>query len=106
MKSQSVAKSSEGDLPPESFDVVYCAGLFDYLSQRVCKRLAELFFGLLRPGGLLTFTNVSSANPCQGAMEYILEWNLIYRDEDGMRDLLSTVAEVAEQPLASVTITA
>lgn len=82
------AVGGDGDLSPESFDVVYCAGLFDYLSQRVCKRLVDVFFRMLRPGGLLVITNVGIGNPSKGVMEYIMEWNLIYRDDAGMQDLV------------------
>jgi len=82
------AVGGDEDLTWSSYDVVYCAGLFDYLSQRVCKRLIEVFFRLLKPGGLLVVTNVGTDNPSQGVMEYIMEWNLIYRDEPGMKDLV------------------
>ncbi len=82
------AAGGDDELAWEGFEVVYCAGLFDYLSQRVCKRLVEVFFRLLKPGGLLVVTNVGTANPSKGVMEYIMEWNLIYRDDTGMRDLI------------------
>jgi extracellular factor (EF) 3-hydroxypalmitic acid methyl ester biosynthesis protein len=85
---QSVPGRENQDLAGESYDVVYCAGLFDYLSQRVCARLVEVFYRLLRPGGLLVVTNVSTANPSKGVMEYILEWNLIYRDKGHMMDMI------------------
>lgn len=71
-----------------SYDVVYCAGLFDYLSQRVCQRLTELFYRFLRPGGLLVITNLTVANPIKTMMEYVLEWNLIHRDEALMREFV------------------
>ncbi|MBX3739906.1 MAG: class I SAM-dependent methyltransferase [Akkermansiaceae bacterium] len=71
-----------------NYDIVYCAGLFDYLSQRVCKRLVELFCTMVRPGGIVIVTNVAAANPRKAWMEYVMEWNLIYRDEDEMRDLV------------------
>jgi extracellular factor (EF) 3-hydroxypalmitic acid methyl ester biosynthesis protein len=45
------------------YDFVYCAGLFDYLSDRICRRLLEVFYDLLAPGGLLVATNVDSSNP-------------------------------------------
>ena len=48
------------------YDIVYCAGLFDYLSQRVCKRLVELFCTMVKPGGMVIVTNVSDDNPQQG----------------------------------------
>ncbi len=70
------------------YDVVYCAGLFDYLSQRVCKRLVELFCTMAKPGGLVIVTNVAASNPRKAWMEYLMEWNLIYRDEAEMQDLV------------------
>jgi extracellular factor (EF) 3-hydroxypalmitic acid methyl ester biosynthesis protein len=61
------------------YDFIYCAGLFDYLSDQVCKRLMAYFYDLLAPGGLLISTNVSSANPSNNWMEYVLDWHLFYR---------------------------
>ena len=72
----------------DSYDLVYCAGLFDYLSQKVCKKLVELFTKLLRPQGLVIVTNVASTNPCIGWMEYVVEWNLVYRNDWEMLDLI------------------
>ncbi|MDB6006337.1 MAG: SAM-dependent methyltransferase [Prosthecobacter sp.] len=65
-----------------SYDVVYCAGLFDYLSDRICRRLLEVFYDLLAPGGLLIATNVDLSNPSRNWMEYVLEWHLVYRDKE------------------------
>lgn len=70
------------------YDIVYCAGLFDYLSQRVCKRLVELFCTMVKPGGLVIVTNVADSNPTKGWMEYLVEWNLIYRGRREMEDLV------------------
>jgi extracellular factor (EF) 3-hydroxypalmitic acid methyl ester biosynthesis protein len=81
------ATTGDVDLQWESYDVVYCAGLFDYLSQRVCRRLNDLFVRLLAPGGLMMVTNVSSDNPSRAWMEFVLEWNLIYRDDAAMMEI-------------------
>jgi extracellular factor (EF) 3-hydroxypalmitic acid methyl ester biosynthesis protein len=81
------ATTGDADLQWESYDVVYCAGLFDYLSQRVCRRLNDLFARLLAPGGLMMVTNVSSENPSRAWMEFVLEWNLIYRDDTAMMEI-------------------
>lgn len=67
---------------PRQYDVVYCAGLFDYLSDRVCKRLLEIFYDLVAPGGLVIATNVHPSNPWRNWMEYLADWHLVYRDED------------------------
>lgn len=82
------ASKGQMDFKMESYDVVYCAGLFDYLSQKVCKKLVELFARLLRPGGMLIVTNVASTNPHIGWMEFLAEWNLVYRNDWEMLDLI------------------
>lgn len=82
------AATQGGEEEFTNYDVVYCAGLFDYLSQRVCKRLVELFCTMVRPGGIVIVTNVATSNPRKAWMEYVMEWNLIYRDEDEMKDLI------------------
>lgn len=63
------------------YDVVYCAGLFDYMSDRICKRLMNIFYDLLAPGGLLVATNVDSSKPFRHSMEFLLEWHLICRNQ-------------------------
>ena len=63
-----------------SYDLVYCAGLFDYLSDRVCRKMMEILYDLVAPGGLLITTNVAAHNPVRNMMEYVGAWNLIYRD--------------------------
>ncbi|HEY1082209.1 MAG TPA: class I SAM-dependent methyltransferase, partial [Prosthecobacter sp.] len=65
------------------YDLVYCAGLFDYLSDRVCKRLLEIFYDMVAPGGLLIATNVHARNPSRHWMECVMDWHLVYRDDDG-----------------------
>lgn len=70
------------------FDAVYCAGLFDYLSDKVCSRLTAHFAARTRKGGALLVTNVHSSNPERAGMEHLLEWYLIYRDEKAMSSIL------------------
>ena len=82
------AATQGGDDDFGNYDIVYCAGLFDYLSQRVCKRLVELFCSMIRPGGIVIVTNVATSNPRKAWMEYVMEWNLIYRNEEEMHDLV------------------
>lgn len=72
---------------PSQYDVVYCAGLFDYLSDRVCQRLIETFYDMVAPGGVVVVTNVDESNPVQGVMEYIMEWHLIYRNAEQLKNL-------------------
>ncbi len=64
------------------FDFVYCAGLFDYLPDYICRRLMDVMYEWLNPGGLLLATNVTPSNPHRHGMEHLLDWHLIYRTGD------------------------
>jgi len=76
---------SEGFLP--SYDMIYCAGLFDYFPDNVCRNLLQLYYRWVRPGGLLVATNVHPNNPERFLMEHLMEWYLIYRDEKHLESL-------------------
>ncbi len=65
----------------EQYDLIYCAGLFDYLSDRVCAKLSDIFHDLLAPGGLLILTNVD-VHPASCEMECFLEWHLVHRNTE------------------------
>jgi extracellular factor (EF) 3-hydroxypalmitic acid methyl ester biosynthesis protein len=73
--------------PRKQYDLVYCAGLFDYLTENTCKQLTDIFYDLVLPGGLLLVTNVNSTNPLRYGMEHLLDWHLIYRNEAEIRAL-------------------
>jgi len=77
--------------PGEGQDVVYCAGLFDYLSDKVCNRLMRYFLFSCNPGARLLVTNVHADNPERFGMEHLLEWHLIYRDHAQMRAIIPEV---------------
>ncbi len=62
------------------YDFVYCGGLFDYLSPRVCKQVVAMFYQALAPGGLLVVANMHDRFVLFSRMlEYLLDWHLIYR---------------------------
>jgi extracellular factor (EF) 3-hydroxypalmitic acid methyl ester biosynthesis protein len=81
-------ESAKGEAPSERYDLVFCAGLFDYLSDKICKRLMRLFYTWTVPGGQVAATNVHLRNPIRRFMEHILDWYLIYRDEAGFAALV------------------
>jgi len=76
------------------YDVVYCAGLFDYLNDPVCVKLVELFYQMVAPGGLVLVTNVDNYNPCRNWMELAVDWVLIYRNSESMRRLIPPEASM------------
>ena len=82
-----VLRTREGGATEGQFDLVYCAGLFDYLSEPVCARLMNIFYQMLAPGGLLLVTNVDRSNPIRHWLEDVLEWPIIYRNSREMARL-------------------
>ncbi len=78
------------------FDFIYCAGLFDYLSDKVCTRLIRYFLSRAHPGANMLLTNVHANNPERYGMEHLLEWHLIYRDEAQMLAVMSEVGSAVE----------
>jgi extracellular factor (EF) 3-hydroxypalmitic acid methyl ester biosynthesis protein len=77
--------AASGDAGP--YDVVYCAGLFDYLPDGLCTAALEAFYKILAPGGIVVVTNVDD-NPSRYEMEMFLEWFVIPRTSEQMRQLL------------------
>lgn len=86
---QLLKRSVERNMPDaKEFDAAYCAGLFDYFSDKVCSRLTSHFAMRTRSNGKLLITNVHSSNPDKWSMEHLMEWYLIYRDEAQMKCLI------------------
>jgi hypothetical protein len=68
-------------------DLVYSAGLYDYLPQPVATRLTALTYSKLRGGGRLLHGNLVEAPDTTWVMEYVLGWKLVYRTDDTMLSL-------------------
>jgi len=83
------------DLANQRFDLIYSAGLYDYLHDKGARRLTKNLFDLLNPGGTLIIGNFSPNNPpdVRFAMEYLYDWMLIYRDESEMYRLADGIPE-------------
>jgi len=69
------------------YDLIYCAGLFDYLPDGTCSRMMEIFYDWLAPGGVLAVTNVVDDKPFRHMLEFVLDWHLIYRDVEESRSI-------------------
>ena len=74
----------------EKFDLIYCAGLFDYLAPDTGLALINLWYDSLSPGGLMLIANMDDTKPFRNFIEFILDWQLIYRDS---REILSLAPE-------------
>ena len=73
------------------FDMVYSAGLYDYLEPALARRLTHTLFKLLEPGGKLIFTNFLPTVADAGYMETYMGWELIYRDLPELGKLTSEI---------------
>lgn len=72
----------------DTYDFIYCAGLFDYFGDRACSRVLKLFHALVKPGCWVFSTNVHKDNPAIASMEFLAEWHLVYRNEQDMHNLI------------------
>ncbi len=79
----------------DTLDLVYAAGLYDYLNDDLAQRLTARLFDMLAPGGSLLLANFVPDVPDVGFMEAAMDWWLIYRDEAAMRCTLGLVSEAA-----------
>jgi len=80
-------------------DLSYTAGLYDYLPASAALRLTTLMFEALRPGGTLLIANFLPNILDVGYMESLMDWHLIYRDD---QDMLNLAAGVAPGDLAAM----
>ncbi len=71
----------------EQQDIIYSAGLTDYLDDRLFIALVKRAREYLRPGGVLVLSNFSVHNPNKAWMDHILQWKLIHRDEQDLKRL-------------------
>ena len=94
------------DLEPlkgDTFDLVYTAGLYDYIKTYLFDKskgtiaLTRNLFHLVKPGGSLIIGNFSENNPrdLRFVMDYIYDWKLIYRNKHEILDFANAIPEAA-----------
>jgi len=84
-----------------NLDLVYSAGLYDYLPQPVAASLTGLLYGLLRPGGRLLLGNLTESAESTWFMDYVLDWRLLYRTEEA---LLALADKLSPAPARSTVV--
>jgi SAM-dependent methyltransferase len=74
---------------PWEYDLIYSTGLFDYLDERVAVRLVDNLKRLLKRGGIMVISNYrdKNSNPSAYLMEWVTEWDLIYRTKDEFKKI-------------------
>lgn len=74
------------------FDLIYSAGLYDYLTQKAAGLLTGSLFKWLKMNGSLVVGNYNRKNPSHAIGEYVGNWSLILRDESEMSELVPSEA--------------
>lgn len=78
-------------LADDEYDLVYSAGLYDYITtyeskEKGTKALTRFLFSKIRPGGKLVIGNFNPSIPDDEyfGVEIFTDWSLIYRDDEEM----------------------
>ncbi len=86
--------------PEGRVDLVWSAGLFDYLSDRLFVRLLRTLAGFVNDGGEMAVGNFGMENPSRPWMEEHGDWVLLHRSAEH----LAALAEQAGFPAESVRV--
>ncbi|KQS64144.1 methyltransferase [Rhizobium sp. Leaf371] len=70
------------------FDLIYAAGLYDYLADKVAVKLTQTCLSMLKPGGMFLFANFSTEVPDDGYMETMMNWTLLLRSQSEMWSII------------------
>jgi hypothetical protein len=74
-----------------SYDLIYSAGLFDYLKDSAASAAGVRLVDALTPGGTAVIGNFGVANPTRPLMELILDWPLHHRSANDLRRLFGDI---------------
>jgi len=81
------------------YDVIWSAGLFDYLDDDIARLLVRHLFSMLARTGVLVIANFLPDIPDVGYMELFMDWWLNYRSQEELQRL---VLGIDHDNLASV----
>lgn len=83
------------------FNLIYAAGLFDYLPDTVARALTDRLFGLLHPGGRLLIGNFGTGIPETAFMEAVMDWALLWRTPT---EIAAFASDLPDDELASQSV--
>ena len=79
------------------FDLIYAAGLYDYLDAATARALNASLFALLAPGGRLHIANFQPGGAEFAYMECCMAWPLVFRTRS---ELMATCVDLPEHTRA------
>jgi hypothetical protein len=86
-------------------DLVYCAGLYDYLPDPVATRLTSAMYSRLRPGGRMLMGNMAVGPDMTWMAEFVLDWFLHYRTPESMLHLGAGLSPLLAHQTVSADVT-
>jgi extracellular factor (EF) 3-hydroxypalmitic acid methyl ester biosynthesis protein len=94
---ENVREIIKGRFVLQDQNLVYSAGLFDYLDNVISKILVERLYNFLAPGGKLIIGNYTYKNPTKPLCHFMTNWHLIHKSEEEMGEWVSDLhgAEVS-----------
>lgn len=78
----------------QQFDLIYSAGLFDYLPQDIATMLTHILAERVLSGGDLIIGNFHPNSPTRAICEFLVDWQLIYRTEEEVADLAQQLSSM------------
>ncbi|EMJ97834.1 MULTISPECIES: PilZ domain-containing protein [unclassified Leptospira] len=71
-------------------DLIYSAGLFDYIKMKTAQKICSHLYSILNPTGEIFLGNFSDASDEIGIME-VMDWSLIYRSDEELLKFADSV---------------
>jgi SAM-dependent methyltransferase len=75
--------------PPGEYDLVWSAGLFDYLDDRLAAFLLRILWRAVAPGGRLVVGNFATSHRTRAWIEWCGGWFLVHRSEEDAKELVN-----------------
>lgn len=97
----SIADVIKGRNDIGKFNLIYSAGLYDYLGKRFAQRLTAHLYNMLAPEGKLVLINIAPDYNEIGYTESYMNWPLIGRDK---RELLELASDLSSDERATLEI--
>ena len=97
---RTLLKTADTSLNYGHFDFIYSLGLFDYLTTPVAKAVLRKMYDMTSPGGKIIIGNYSVKNPTRIYLEYLMDWTLLYRTEEGFLELAEELPGAFEAEVA------
>jgi CRP-like cAMP-binding protein len=94
LMNENLIKWSIGKIDPDFgfHDIIYSAGLTDYLNDDLFTAFVNRCYLQLKDNGYLIIGNFAPTNPDRLFMDHILDWRLIYRTADELKQLFQQTA--------------